>query len=224
MLGFKEYLIESKNLHMEHIEDLIFNEGVDGTRQAIFFLRDLRDMLSGHSKTSMKVTVKFDGAPALFAGIDPEDGKFFIAKKGLFNKEPKLYKSQKEISNDLSGDLKDKFSIAFKELSKLGIRKNVYQGDLLFTKKDLSKSTIDGEKYLTFHPNTIVYAVPEKSDLGKKISKAEIGIAWHTVYQGRSIQDLKGTFGKDIVSDFKDIRTVYNTGLQRRIWNSNIHG
>lgn len=198
---------------MEHIEDLIFNEGVDGTRKAIFFLRDLRDMLSGHTKSHLGLTVKFDGAPAIFAGIDPEDGKFFVAKKGLFNKNPKLYKSQREVDQDLSGDLRDKFSIALKEFSKLGIRKNVYQGDLLFTKKDIKKQTIDGEKYLTFQPNTILYAVPEKSDLGKEIAKAEIGMAWHTLYTGNTIQGLKASFGKNLVSDFKKNSRTYNTGV-----------
>ena len=171
MLKLKEYITEEKNTHMEHIEDLVFNAGVDGTRQAINFLRDLRDMLAGHSSSKITATVKWDGAPAIFAGIDPRDGKFFIAKKGVFNKDPKVYKTHKDIDLDTSGDLADKLKIALTEFKKLGIKSGVYQGDLMFTKGDIKKVTIDDVAYITFHPNTIVYAVPADSDLAKKIKK-----------------------------------------------------
>ena len=99
------------------------------------------------------------GAPAVFAGIDPNDGQFFVAKKGIFNKNPKVYKSHADIEEDTSGDLQTKLKIAYDELSKLGIR-GVVQGDIMFTSNDLKTETIDGEKYLTFHPNTIMYAIP----------------------------------------------------------------
>ena len=79
---------------MEHIEDLILDNGVEGTRQAINFLRSLRDMMGGRSESSVSRTVKWDGAPAIFAGVDPSDGKFFISKKGVFNVNPLVYKSK----------------------------------------------------------------------------------------------------------------------------------
>jgi hypothetical protein len=183
---------------MEHMEDLVFNEGVDGTRKAINFLRDLRDMLVGHSNSKVTATVKWDGAPAIFAGIDPRDGKFFVAKKGIFNKEPKVYKTQADINADLSGELADKFSIALQEFSKLGIKKGVYQGDLMFTKGDVKLEEIEGQKYYTFHPNTIVYAVPVRSDLGNTIKNAKIGVVWHTTYTGKTMPDMKASFGADI--------------------------
>ena len=87
MLTFKEFLLEDKqgkNLHLEHLEDEILNYGVDGGRAAINFLRSLRDMLSGSARSSVSMTVKWDGAPAIFTGIDPSDGKFFVAKKSVF--------------------------------------------------------------------------------------------------------------------------------------------
>ena len=139
MKKFDKYIVEAKNTHMEHVEDLIFNEGVVGTRKAINFLRDLRDMLAGHSKTSVSRTVKWDGAPAVFAGVDPNDGKFFVAKKGVFNKNPKVYKTPADVSADTSGDLRAKLLVALSEFGKLGIKKGVYQGDLMFTKGDVQK-------------------------------------------------------------------------------------
>lgn len=206
---FSQFIVEAKNTHMEHLEDLIFNEGVDGTRKAINFLRDLRDMLAGHSKSAISRTVKWDGAPAIFIGIDPSDGKFFVAKKGIFNKNPKVYKTPADVKADTSGDLQKKLLIALEEFSKLGIKSGVYQGDLMFTSDDIDTETIDGEKFYTFQPNTIVYAVPVKSDLGRKIRKARIGVVWHTTYTGRSFEDMSASFGKDIASKLKAPASVW---------------
>ena len=146
--AFESFLLENKggkNLHLEHIEDEILNFGVDGGRAAINFLRSLRDMLAGASRSSVNMTVKWDGAPAIFAGTDPSDGKFFVAKKSVFNVSPKLYKTSAEIDADLSGDLNAKFKVALAEFSKLGI-KGVLQGDLMYT--DLDTETIDGTEVL----------------------------------------------------------------------------
>ena len=186
-----------KNLHLEHLEDEILNYGVDGGRAAINFLRSLRDMLAGNARSSINMTVKWDGAPAIFAGIDPSDGKFFVAKKSVFNVNPKLYKSVKEIDDDLSGTLNSKFKVALSEFSKLGI-KDVLQGDLMFTDDDVETTKIDGVSYYTFQPNTIVYAVPVDSDMGNQIKRAKIGIVWHTTYTGKELQSMKASFGANI--------------------------
>ena len=195
-----EFLLEDKqgkNLHLEHLEDEIINFGVGGGRGAINFLRSLRDMLSGSSRTSVNLTVKWDGAPAIFAGIDPSDNQFFVAKKGAFNIKPQLFKSIKDIDSELSGDLANKFRIAFEEFQKLGI-KGVIQGDLMFPKSDIKKEKIDGQNFLTFQPNTIVYATPPESDLGRTINRANIGVVWHTTYTGKSLPEMKASFGVDI--------------------------
>ena len=199
MLNFSGFLAEDKggkNLHLEHIEDEILNFGIDGARGSINFVRSLRDMLAGASRSSVNMTVKWDGAPAIFAGIDPEDGKFFVAKKSVFNVNPKLYKSADEVDADVSGALNSKFKTALAEFSKLGI-KGVLQGDLMFT-DDVSTETIDGKSYLTFQPNTIVYAVDANSELGKQINNAKIGVVWHTTYTGKTLQDMKASFGANI--------------------------
>ena len=200
---------EGKNVHLEHIEDMVFNEGVTGTRNAILFLRNLRNMLSGSSAGSVNITTKWDGAPAIFAGIDPADGSFFVAKKGLFNADPQMYKTEEDIRTKLSGELQDKFLVALREFKKLGIKSGVYQGDLMFTKSDISKEKIKGEDYITFQPNTIVYAVPAASPLAKKIRSASIGIVWHTTYTGDTIEDMKASFGKGIIDKMKSVPSVW---------------
>ena len=206
MIDFRKHLEEAKNVHMTHIEDMVIDGGVNGTRAAINALRDLRNMLQGNTNDTKQVTVKWDGAPAVFAGIDPSDGEFFVAKKGIFNKNPKVYKSHSDIDGDTSGDLASKLKVAFTEFSKLGIKKGVYQGDIMFTKKDLKKETIDGQKYVTFHPNTIVYAVPVEDS--RDVIKAKIGVVWHTKYSGRSFETMSASFGVKL-SEFKSVPTIW---------------
>jgi len=212
MSTFKDYVEvmeatkSGKNVHMTHIEDRVIYGGVKGAREAILALRSMRDMLAGNAKTGTNVTVKWDGAPAVFAGIDPSDGQFFVAKKGIFNKDPKVYKSVADVKADTSGDLADKLSVAYEELKDLGI-KGVIQGDIMFT-NDLSTESIDGESYITFQPNTIVYAVPKNSELGKTISKAKLGVVFHTTYTGKDFESMKASFGVDL-SKLKKKKSVW---------------
>ena len=195
-----------KNLHLEHIEDEILNYGITGGRASINFVQSLRDMFAGASRSSINMTVKWDGAPAVFAGVDPEDGKFFVGKKSVFNVEPQLYKTNADVDKYTSGDLNKKLKVALSEFPKLGI-KGVLQGDLMFT-DDVSTDTIDGKKYYTFQPNTIVYAVDVDSDFGSQIKKAKIGVVWHTTYTGNELQSMKASFGVNI-SGLKNVSSVW---------------
>lgn len=209
MLNFEGFLTEEKNVHMEHLEDNLLNAGVDGARQSINYLRALRDMLAGNSKSKVNVTIKWDGAPAVFAGIDPSDGKFFVAKKGIFNKNPKVYKTPADVDADTSGDLNVKLKLALSELPKLGIT-GVVQGDFLYSKEDLREVDIDGESYITFHPNTIVYAVPKNSKLAREILASRIGVVWHTTYRGSSFETMSASFGEEIASGLKKVNSVWS--------------
>jgi len=202
------YLSESKNTHMTHIEDLILDGGVKGARQAILALRSLRDMLSGNAKAPVDITVKWDGAPAVFAGLDPSDGQFFVAKKGIFAKNPKVYKNHADIDADTSGDLNKKLKLAFDNLKDLGI-KDVIQGDFMFDNSDLKKEKINGITHLVFHPNTIAYAVPIDNPLAKEIGSAKIGVVWHTTYSGATFETMTAEFGKEIVPKLRKTKDVW---------------
>ena len=195
MEKFSSFITEQKNTHMTHIEDKVLYGGVNGTREAINALRELRDMLAG--KSSGSLSVKWDGAPAIFCGKDPSDGKFFVAKKGIFAKNPKVYKTNSEINKDMSGDLATKMKEALKYLPALGIT-GVIQGDFLFSKKDVKTQTIDGKKYTTFHPNTIIYAIPYEQ--AQEVRNAQIGIVWHTTYTGSDFASMRASYGVNINS------------------------
>jgi len=209
-MEFLDFITEQKNTHMTHIEDKVLYGGVNGTRQAINALRELRNMLAG--KKEAGVSVKWDGAPAIFAGIDPRDGEFFVAKKGIFNKNPKVYKTASEVDADTSGDLAMKLKDALRYLPDLGI-KGVIQGDFLFGRGDLGTKTIDGQTYTTFHPNTIVYAIPKGQDA--EVKSAKIGIVWHTTYTGRSFETMKASYGVN-VSGLKKSKNVWSQDAMLR--------
>ena len=200
-MKFSEYITEAKegkNVHLEHLEDNVLNNGVSGAREAINFLRSLRNMLAGHSDVKVNVTTKWDGAPAIFAGINPENGKFFVGTKSVFNKNAKLNYTDADIDeNHPSEGLNDKLKTALAYLPKLGI-KGILQGDMMFTKSDLKHETIDGEEYITFQPNTIVYAVPVNTKLAKMMQAAQLGIVFHTSYVGKDIENMKASFNIDL--------------------------
>jgi len=210
MFNLKEFLTESKegkNVHLEHLEDEVLNRGVVGARQAINFLQSLRNMLAGHSETKINVTTKWDGAPAIFCGINPENNNFFVGTKGVFAKNAKLNYTDEDIDRNHPGEgLNEKLKIALRYLPKLNIT-GIIQGDMMFTEKDIKNETIDGEDYITFQPNVIVYAVPAKSVLAKMMTSAKLGIVFHTSYTGKTMEDMKASFNVDIgkLSVTKDV-------------------
>lgn len=190
---FRDFLLtEQKNLHLEHLEDEVLNGGVNGTRSAINFLQSLRDMLAGSSKSRVDVSVKWDGAPAIFVGINPENDKFFVGSKSVFAKNAKLNYSVGDISTNHAGGLADKLKVAFEVLSPLSWN-GIFQGDMMFTNNDLKKETIEDKPYVTFQPNTILYAVPYKS--ADSILSAKMGVVWHTSYSGKTMEGMTAKFG-----------------------------
>ena len=199
MQSFKQYLSEARNTHLEHLEDDIINNGYEGGLNAVQFLKSLRDMMVGSSGGRVNVSVKWDGAPAIFCGINPENGRFFVATKSLFNVTPKINYTNSDISKNHAGGLADRLQVCLRYLKKLNIR-GIVQGDLLFVPGDIKSVSIRGEKAIAFKPNTITYAIPENSALAKRILRAKLGIIFHTSYSGRKMSDLKANFGVSISS------------------------
>lgn len=195
-------LVESttRSLHLEHLEDLIFNNGYAGAQQALDYVESLRAMLAEGTGTTTKLTVKWDGSPAIICGIDPSDGKFFVGTKSVFSKgTPKRCKSAKDINEFYSDQpgLVDKLMSSLKHLPKLGIS-GVLQGDLMFTEGDITIVNVNDEDCYVFTPNTITYAVLVNSHLGKQIARAKIGIIFHTSYEGESIETMSASYNVNL--------------------------
>lgn len=191
-------LTEAKNLHMNHAEEMSYLYGTSGLRDAINFFRGVRDMLSGSGTDSYSLSTKWDGAPAIFVGTNPENGKFFVATKSLFNKVPKINYNNADIQANHPGELGKKLEVALRHLKKLNIPKDtILQGDMMFDSSDLEYENIDGESHVVFQPNTITYAVKTGTETAKKIESAKMGIVFHTTYKGDTIANLSASFGAD---------------------------
>ena len=220
MQKFQDYLVEDKNTHLEHLEDEIINNGSKGAKTAIEFLKSIKQMLQGGSGGST-VSVKWDGAPAVFCGINPENGKFFVGTKSIFNKTPKINYTNADISRNHGGALADKLKICLKYLPSLGIS-GILQGDLLFTSGDKKGATVAGQKSIIFTPNTITYAVPVVktglfgSSLYNSVNKAQLGIIFHTSYSGNTMASLRAAFGASTKGLKKNKNVFFDDATYKR--------
>ena len=192
MQSFANFTGTSKprqNLHLDHIDETMF---IGGDSAAISALNLI--------ESPYFITQKFDGAPSIFCGTDPEDGQFFVATKSVFNKTPKLYKTFESITDNESGGKAVKLCEALKWLQKLNIPTDtVLQGDLLWTTGDHVYETYDNERYVTVHPNTLVYGWLAESAEGKAVRNADLGIVFHTTYRGQhTLQNYQATFGANV--------------------------
>lgn len=185
----------NEDTHSLHMEDSIL-KGKAYISRMLGFYNQVFDTLTGSiDKEKPGITVKIDGAPAItmytkFPGLKGPG----VSTKSIFNATPKVYTTNEDIeADDRSPELKAKLKAALK-LAKAKIipAGEIWQGDLLFTKGDIKNYTDDnGQKYIYFKPNTLVYALPVGSDGAKKALASDIGIVFHTRYKGSSVQTVK---------------------------------
>lgn len=200
-LSFNQFVIAEEkvvqNKHSTHLEDLVLDGGKKSADNIISSLTLVYDKFSSKSKTKdIGVSVKYDGAPAVFFGCNPENGKFFVGTKAIFNKVPKINYDETDIDNNHSGDLNVKLKACLKYLKPVCPKNgNIFQGDLMFTDGDLDNISVGGVDYVSCHPNTIVYAVPKNSTLAKEWKSAKVGIVMHTRYTGTDIANMQASFG-----------------------------
>tara|TARA_E500000331_G_scaffold57406_1_gene51653 strand:- start:3411 stop:4679 length:1269 start_codon:yes stop_codon:yes gene_type:complete len=196
-----DYNGSMKNTHLEHLEDDILNSGATGGFNVIDFLKAFGHQLDDGKSCFLSITTKWDGAPAIICGKDPVNQRFFVGTKSVFNKvNPKVCYDDTDIDRYYHTEeytiLNKKLKTCLKYLSKTGIV-GVMQGDLLFTQEDKKFGRIGDDIHITFQPNTITYAVDALSDKGRRIDKAKLGIVFHTLYFGDTLQDMKAVFNKN---------------------------
>ena len=211
-MRFNQFLTEAVNTHLYHIEEDIIRNGLVGAKSAVNYLNGLVNMMAGDTNnTNVRMTVKWDGAPAIVCGIDPLKKKFFVGTKSVFNaRTPKVNYSFEDIDrNHPDKGLNKKLKYALRYLERLNIP-GVVQGDLMFTPGDLKPERIDGEAFLTFTPNTITYAVQKGTKLYDQVTKAKIGIVFHTTYTGDSLDNLNAQFGVDVGEFGQDANVWYD--------------
>lgn len=200
MLTFTSFLTEAKVeklKHLEHAEDHIINSGAAGFEHAAKTLIGVHNAMQGR-KSQVKVTTKWDGAPSIVFGTHPENGKFFVASKSAFNKNPKINYTDKDIEQNHghAPGLVEKLKHALKHLPKVAPKGRVFQGDMMYAPGDVKESPT----HYNFKPNTINYSIPKNSEEGKKVGRAKVGVAVHTEYKGRTLDSMKAHFGPNVGS------------------------
>ena len=213
----EDVLTEFKRTHLEHIEDIVITDGYEGGKAVLEYFRGLLLTLKGTSSEAMSVSVKWDGAPAVVCGTNPDNGKFFVGTKSVFAKGAKINYTKKDIANNHGTDeLGQKLLKCLVHLKKLNIQ-GVVQGDLLFTNEDITRKNIDSKPHLTFTPNTITYAVPEGGELAKQIERAKVGIIFHTTYNGETLADMTASGGADVSAFAKNNDVFFDNATYKDV-------
>lgn len=232
MLPFKFFLTEasdeSKLTHLEHAEDHVINSGESGFAHAYHNLTDVHDKLKGkHNDT--RITTKYDGSPSIVFGHHPQSGKFFVATKSAFNKNPKLNYTHQDIENNHGNapGLVTKLKHALKHLPKIAPKSGVYQGDLMHSgvkSKENPEGDVESHSgKFHFKPNTITYSTKHGSEEGKKIAKSKLGVAVHTAYKGNDLENMKAQYAPDL-SHFKKHPDVHNIDTQDDVHHASMTG
>lgn len=190
MKSFTQFLLAeeaepAKLKHIEHAEDLHIDQGHEGFKHAVDVLNKTKKHVEG-GKQSSDVTVKYDGSPSVVYGHHPETGKFFVATKSAFNKNPKVNYTNDDIEKNHghAPGLVSKLKSALKHLPKVAPSKGVFQGDLMHTPED----HVHGKEAVSFKPNTITYTA--KGEEAAKAKKSKLGFVTHTEYKGKNFESM----------------------------------
>ena len=195
--------------HLSHLEELILTNQNQGAEMIVQFLNGLLDTFKGKVDSPIYTTIKFDGAPSIVAGYNPENNDFFVSTKSITNVQPKINYTDLDIDKNHghAPGLAKKLKIALKYLPAI-IRSGIYQGDFMFSKEDLNTTQIDGEDLILFKPNTITYAVEQHSPLGQRILAAQMGVVFHTKLTGKDLSTLQSSPNVS-VSEFNQTQDVF---------------
>ena len=192
---------------IDHAEDLIFWEGSRGALRAISQIESL-------AKNPKNLTIKWDGAPAVVFGRNP-NGEFIFTDKHGFH--AKTYDGRPTNPDDLKGmigsraeknpakaDSYERYAsklapvFTFAEKAIPNKFQGYYNGDMLYFESPQVR-----ENRFVFKPNVVEYSVDTTSDLGKRIAKSKAGVVVHNMMseQGRilPIDDLKTIQGNQFL-------------------------
>ncbi len=209
MISFKTFLSEQteegqKLKHITHAEDRPLQSGSSGYEHARSVLHKVHEHIKSGEHNS-HVSMKYDGSPSIVFGHHPENGKFFVASKSAFNKNPKINHTDADIEKNHghAPGLVHKLKSALHHLPKVAPKKGVYQGDMMYTHDDLEHHK-DGK--VSFTPNTIKYTA--HGDEANRIKKSKMGVVVHTQYHGDDIHSMKSDPHPD-THNFKHHKDVW---------------
>jgi hypothetical protein len=174
-------IMEAANPRIEHLEDLVFERGTRGVREALDIIQHAAE------DTRKTTTVKWDGKPGIIWGRKPT-GEFVLTDKsgftakgydGLATSPEMMARIQRQRSGE-RGELIEIYNKLFPMLRAATPEnfRGYVQGDLLYTE---TPPEVAGA--YVFKPNFVEYKIPAASKLGERIGASEVGIAAHTRYR-----------------------------------------
>lgn len=177
-MQIRELLTEGIKARIDHPEDLAWQEGSKGIKNA---MQALAYVLTKPESTS----IKWDGSPALIFGRNPT-GEIIITDKSGFG--AKGYDGKARSQAQLGAMIKardpnnterakyaDRIAGIWPIIAKaIPQGEGYYQGDLLYVG---TPAVVDGN--FVFKPNKVEYKIPVSSELGKKIAASKVGMVVH---------------------------------------------
>ena len=219
MKSFTSFLTEEADSeggqlkHIHHAEDRPLMHGHAGFEHAYGALHQAHEHIKAGHKSS-NLTMKYDGSPSIVFGHHPSNGKFFVASKSAFNKNPKINHTEKDIEKNHghAPGLVKTLKHALKHLPKVTPKHGVYQGDVMHHEdiKTLKEQHLfeAAKNKVSFTPNTITYTA--HGDEAKKIKKSKIGVVVHQKYSS----DMKHASPHVDHENFKEHPDVHIHGAE----------
>lgn len=169
-------LNEAKSARTPHPEDSVFS-GLSDAREAV-------ESMYYVIKNPETLTIKWDGFPALIFGYN-DKGQFTVSDKYMFDKgtdflgtSPKFWEEYDASRGKSRPDLYPKLNAIWNGLkAAVGSSKGFFWGDLMWAGQLQNQNG----KFV-FKPNTVTYAIPVNSDLGKTIAGTKGGVAVHQYF------------------------------------------
>jgi hypothetical protein len=176
-------IMEAAGARIEHIEDLVFERGTRGVREALGIIQHAAE------DTRKTTTVKWDGKPAIIWGRKPT-GEFVLTDKsglgakgydGLATSPEMMARIQRQRGGERT-ELIEIYNKLFPMLRAATPEnfKGYVQGDLLYAE---TPPEVAGA--YVFKPNFVEYKIPASSKLGERIGGSTVGIAAHTRYNSQ---------------------------------------
>ena len=190
-----QQLTEAKNPRIPYIEDLVFQKGLAGAREALDIIKQTAQ------DTKQYATIKWDGSPAVIFGRN-DAGEFVLTDKagatavgynGLATSPAMMDQilKQRDAAAVAKGKASDRTQLSkiyqdiwpYFEAAVPKSFRGYMKGDLLYFPE---RPYVEEAGNLVFQPNTyggVEYRIPVASPLGQEIANSRVGIAVHTYMQ-----------------------------------------
>lgn len=208
-----------------HLEDLVFFHGSQGTLEALQHLKDIAD--SAGAKT---IRMKWDGAPQVYWGREVKNGPLILAGhngwlRGAKTDNPKdvydfIVNKSGNPKTDQEKSEREAFGTRFASLYSLfdAATPKDFVGFVYADSLFLQRPPVDKEGVYNFCPNPkskTCYHVRANSELGQRIAKSQVMVVGHAYFPQFGMPDES----QKPMDDFSMFNTTPGLIVQEPIYN-----